>query len=40
LEEDSRLHVAVLIGVQDVPPALENPTGDPRDQPGLIRPVQ
>ena len=40
LEKHTRLHVAVLVGVEDVAPALEDPTGDPGDETGLIGTVK
>jgi hypothetical protein len=36
LEKNARLHIAVLVGVQNVAPALKNPTRDPGDETGLI----
>ena len=40
LEEYARLHIAVLVGVEDVTPALKDPTGDPGDEAGLIGAVE
>jgi hypothetical protein len=40
LEKDPCLHVAMLVGMQDVAASFKNPSGDPRDQSGLIRAVQ
>jgi hypothetical protein len=40
LEEHARLHVAVLIRVEDVAAALEDPAGDPRHEAGLIGTVE
>jgi hypothetical protein len=40
LEKHARLHIAVLVGVQNVTPALENPTRDPGDEAGLIGTVK
>ena len=40
LEKHAGLHVAVLVSMEDVAAAFEDPTGDARDEAGLIRPVQ
>jgi hypothetical protein len=40
LEEDPRLGVAVLVGVQDVATPLEDPAGDARHEARLIRAMQ
>lgn len=40
LKEDARLHVAVLVRVEDVSTPLEDPAGDPSHEAGLIGTVE